>query len=315
MAAPVLTQKKFWIVKPKAGRNELWNPTFATPQGISYWTASGAGVTIELTGDYARWGARSMKVKTATGVASSAYYNRGLKVTSGLKYTFSCDVKGVAGQPMRIVIATSTGTARATKTFTATGYWQRMEVTLSATESVTNYRVQVTRDAVSSTLPFYVDGVQFEQESKATTFIHGYGDGCKWEGAIRSSASIRSAYTGLGGELLDLEDYCQLVQVTGLGHGDWNQILTKMTSGGDLYQDHIRKSRQFSIIVDFTGETLGEIEAKRKALIDALRPDLLDGAKVEEQFGINWGSDVRPHGERIIRYQGFADNEIGRAHV
>jgi len=308
MTAPVLTQKKFWIVKPKAGRNEIWNPTFATPQGISYWTASGAGVTIELTGDEVRRGARSMKVKTATGVASSAYYNRGLKVTSGLKYTFSCDVKGVAGQRMRIVIATSTGTARATKNFTATGYWQRVEVTLLATETANDYCVEVSRNASTSMEPFYVDGVQFEQESKATTFIHGYGDGCKWEGAIRSSASIRSAYTGLGGELLDLEDYCQLVQVTGLGHGDWNQILTKMTSGGDLYQDHIRKSRQFSIIVDFTGETLGEIEANRKALIDALRPDLLDGAKVEEQFGINWGSDVRPHGERIIRYQGFDDN-------
>jgi len=206
------------------------------------------------------------------------------------------------------MITNAAHAAKATKTFTATGYWQRVEVTLTATETASDYELWVTRDAVSSTLPFYVDGVQFEQESKATTFIHGYGDGCKWEGAIRSSASIRSAYTGLGGELLDLEDYCQLVQVTGLGHGDWNQILTKMTSGGDLYQDHIRKSRQFSIIVDFTGETLGEIEAKRKALIDALRPDLLDGAKVEEQFGINWGSDVRPHGERIIRYQGFADN-------
>ena len=308
MTAPVLTQKKFWIVKPKAGRNELWNPTFATPQGISYWTASGAGVTIELTGDYARWGARSMKVKTATGVASSAYYNRGLKVTSGLKYTFSCDVKGVAGQPMRIVIATSTGTARATKTFTATGYWQRMEVTLSATESVTNYRVQITRDAVSSTLPFYVDGVQFEQESKATTFIHGYGDGCKWEGAIRSSASIRSANTGLGGELVDLDTYCKVVQVTGLGHGDWNQILTKMTSGGDMYQTHIRKSRNFSIVVDFIGDTLGEIETNRKAVIDMLRPDLLSNLSVREQFGINMPGSYRGHEQRIIRYQGFAAN-------
>jgi hypothetical protein len=306
MTAPVLTQKKFWIIKPAAGRNEIWNPRFDPLEGVTYWT--GTNASISLTGEETRRNSYSMKVTPVSGTAGTAYYKRGLKVTNGLKYTFSCDVKGVAGQPMRIVIATSTGTARATKTFTATGYWQRVEVTLSATESVSNYRVQITRDAVSSTLPFYVDGVQFEQESKATTFIHGYGDGCKWEGAIRSSASIRSAYTGLGGELLDLEDYCQLVQVTGLGHGDWNQILTKMTSGGDLYQDHIRKSRQFSIIVDFTGETLGEIEANRKALIDALRPDLLDGAKVEEQFGINWGSDVRPHGERIIRYQGFDDN-------
>lgn len=307
MTAPQLNKKKFWIVKPKAGRNYIKNPRFDTPEGITYWTASGAGVTIELTGDEVRRGAHSLQVNPASGIASSAYYDN-VKVTSGLDYTFSVDVKGTAGQAMRIMITNAAHAAKATKTFTATGYWQRVEVTLTATETASDYELWVTRDAVASTAAFYIDGAQFEQESKATTFIHGYGDGCKWEGAIRSSASIRSAYTGLGGELLDLEDYCQLVQVTGLGHGDWNQILTKMTSGGDLYQDHIRKSRQFSIIVDFTGETLGEIEAKRKALIDALRPDLLDGAKVEEQFGINWGSDVRPHGERIIRYQGFADN-------
>ena len=307
MTAPVLTQKKFWIVKPKAGRNYIKNPRFDTPEGITYWTASGAGVTIELTGDEVRRGAHSLQVNPASGIASSAYYDN-VKVTSGLDYTFSVDVKGTAGQAMRIMITNAAHAAKATKTFTATGYWQRVEVTLTATETASDYELWVTRDAVASTAAFYIDGAQFEQERKATTFIHGYGDGCKWDGAIRSSASIRSAYTGLGGELLDLEDYCQLVQVTGLGHGDWNQILTKMTSGGDLYQDHIRKSRQFSIIVDFTGETLGEIEANRKALIDALRPDLLDGAKVEEHFGINWGSDVRPHGERIIRYQGFDDN-------
>jgi len=206
------------------------------------------------------------------------------------------------------VIADSAHAAKVTKTFTATGYWQRVEVTLTAAETKTDYELWVTRDAVASTSVYYVDGAQFEQESKATTFIHGYAAGCKWDGAIRNSDSIRSAYTGLGGELLDLDDYCSVASVTGLGHGDWNQILTKMTSGGDLYQDHIRKSRQFSIVIDFTGDTLGEIEANRKTLIDALRPDLLDGAKVDEQFGINWGSDVRPHGERIIRYQGFADN-------
>lgn len=288
MTAPQLNKKKFWIVKPKAGRNEIWNPRFDLPEGVTYWT--GTNASISFSGDETRRNAYSMKVTPVSGTAGTAYYNRGLRVTSGLKYTFSCDVKGVAGQPMRIVIATSTGTARATKTFTATGYWQRIEVTLSATESVSNYRVQVTRDAVSSTLPFYVDGVQFEQTDKATTFICGYeGDGYSWEGGARNSASLRAVDCKTGGELLDLEDYCQLVQVTGLGHGDWNQILTKMTSGGDLYQGHIRKSRQFSIVVDFIGDTLGEIEANRKAIIDAIRPDLFEG-------------------EMVVRYQGFADN-------
>ena len=150
MAAPQLSKKKFWIIKPKAGRNEIWNPRFDLPNGVAYWT--GTNASISLTGDETRRNAYSMKVTPVSGTAGTAYYNRGLKVTNGLKYTFSCDVKGVAGQPMRIVIATSTGVVKATKTFTATGYWQRMEVTLSATETVTNYRVQVTRDSVSSIL-------------------------------------------------------------------------------------------------------------------------------------------------------------------
>lgn len=313
MTAPVLIHKKFWIVKPKAGRNYIKNPRFDKPEGITGWAANGAGVTIELSGDYARRGAYSMKVKPASGAASSAYYDN-VSVESGLDYTFSVDIKGVEGQAMRIVIADSSHAAKATKTFTATGYWQRVEITLTAAETKTDYELWVTRDAVASTAIYYVDGAQFEQESKATTFIHGYAPGCKWDGAVRNSDSVRSAYTGLGGELLDLDDYCHVVRVTGLGHGDWNQIVTKMTSGGDLYQDHIRKSRQFSIVVDFIGNSLGEIETNRKALIDALRPDLLDGAKVDEQFGLNWGSDVRQHGERIIRYQGFAANGDEASH-
>ena len=288
MAAPQLSKKKFWIIKPKAGRNEIWNPRFDPPEGTAYW--NGTNASISFSGEETRRNAYSMKVTPVSGTAGAAYYNRGLKVTNGLKYTFSCDVKGMAGQTMYIDITTAIGIAKATKNFIATGYWQRVEVTLLATENANNYSVRVVRDTTSSTEPFYVDGVQFEQTDKATTFISGWeGDGYSWEGASRNSASLRAMDCKTGGELLDLEDYCQLVQVTGLGHGDWNQILTKMTSGGDLYQGHIRKSRQFSIVVDFIGETLGEIEANRKVLIDAIRPDLFEG-------------------EMMLRYQGFDDN-------
>jgi len=288
MTAPKLEQMKYWIIKPKAGRNEIWNPRFDPPEGVTYWR--GTNASLSLSGDETRRNAYSMKVTPVSGTAGTAYYNRGLKVTSGLKYTFSCDVKGVAGQRMRIVIATSTGTARATKTFTATGYWQRMEVTLSATESVTNYRVQITRDAVSSTLPFYVDGVQFEQESKATTFIHGYEPGCRWTGAARNSSSYRPGTTAAGGELICINDYAKVITSYGLGMGDWNQIMTKMTSGGDMYQTHIRKSRNFTLVLAYSGDNQGDLQANRKVILDALRPDLAEGQT------------------RIIRYQGFDAN-------
>ena len=166
-----------------------------------------------------------MKVNPATNTISGAYHG-GLTVENGLDYTFSCYVKGVAGQVMRILISDGADAVKATKQFTATGYWQRVEVTHTAAENAATYRAKVLRDAAASTAAYYVDGAQFEQASKASTLFDGYSPGCHWTGTIRNSPSERSANTGLGGELVDLEDYCHVVQAIGLGHGDWNQIMT-----------------------------------------------------------------------------------------
>ena len=286
-----LTQMKYWIVKPYEQYNYIKNPTFASPDFVEDWEAYGAGYTIESTGDEQRFGAYSMKVNTAYMVLGGAYYQN-LSVTNGVTYTFSCYIKGVAGQSMSILVTTSGGSTKATTDFIATGYWQRVEATFTATETKTDYRVYVRRATLASTAPFYVDGCQFEHW-KMTTFFDGYSPGCRWTGAPRNSASYRSAQTGLGGELVPLDDYCFVDTTTGLGNGNWNQVLTKMTSGGDLYQTHIRKSRQFSMIIGIKATDMSDLERKRGALIDLLRPDILFG-----------GEDER----RIIRYQGFDDN-------
>ncbi|MFA5457713.1 MAG: carbohydrate binding domain-containing protein [Synergistaceae bacterium] len=289
MTAPVLAHKKFYIIKPAAGTNQIKNPRFGPPDFVEDWLPYGTGVTIEETGDEQRFASYSMQVNTATGVKSYAIYIN-VTVTNGDDYTFSCYVKGTAGQAMSLNITNSASAIKGSTSFTTTGYWQRQEVTITAAEDASNYRLEVARNAVASTDPFYVDGVQFEQASAATTLIEGYMPGCRWEGYARNSSSIRSAQYRKGGEIVDLSDYCEIVQVTGLGHGDWNQILTKMTSGGDMYQTHTRKSRNFSIVVDFTGNSLSEIEANRKAVIDLIRPDLLTGQ------------------EMIVRYQGVDVN-------
>ena len=289
MTAPVLAHKKFYIIKPAEGTNQIKNPIFSPPDHAEDWSALTASATIEETGSEQRFGAYCMQVNTATGVESSVYYGT-TSVVNGSSYTFSAYVKGTSGQAMSISIRTSAGVIKGLTSFTATGYWQRQEVTITATETAAGYRTVVTRDATASSDPYYVDGVQFEQASAATTLIEGYMPGCRWEGSARNSKSIRSAQYRKGGEIVDLSDYCEIVQVTGLGHGDWNQILTKMTSGGDMYQTHTRKSRNFSIIVDFTGNSLSEIETNRKAVIDLIRPDLLTGQ------------------EMIVRYQGVDVN-------
>ena len=285
MTAPVLAQKKFWIIKPSAGRNYIKNPQPYTSTGG--YSAFGGSTSIAVDSTYSRRGPGCIKVTPATGTGAGVSYP-GLSITTGLAYSLSLDVKGVAGQAMRIY-AVSDSQTQGTTTFTATGYWQRISLSFTSTKTNT-VLLTLQRDSVASTAPFWTDGWQFEQAVDPSTFISGdLGAGYFWEGLRRNSASTRMNYVKTGGELLDLDDYCHIVQVTGLGHGDWNQIVTKMTSGGDLYQDHIRKSRQFSIIVDFIGDTLGEIETNRKTLIDALRPDLFEG-------------------EMVVRYQGFAAN-------
>jgi len=290
MTAPKIDYHKFWIVKPAGGTNYIKNPRFDPPDGTYGWAATSVAATIESYADDARRGAYSIKVRPVSGENSGMYYHAGLPVNDGSPCTFSCDVKGVAGQVMKISITNGSDVVKDYTQFTATGYWQRVEVGFTAAETATDYKVFVLRNSIASVEPFYVDGAQFEMTSSATTLIHGYAEGCRWTGTPRKSYSYRSNTTAAGGRLLDLDDYCHVVQAIGLGHGDWNQIMTKMTSGGDMYQTHIRKSRNFSIVVDFVGSSINEIEANRKAIIDAIRPDLAPGQ------------------ERIIRYQGLDIN-------
>ena len=282
MTAPKLEQMKYWIVKPAGGYNYIKNPRFDTPDGVEDWTANYS--TIAVSDDYARRGAYSMKVVPSHGINSYVTYS-GLSVTAGLAYTFSCDIKGVAGQAMRIYIGTYTA-----KTFTATGYWQRVQVTSIIPTGVTTTYVVVQRDSALSVDPFYVDGVQFEQAVKMSTFISGYEPGCGWVGLPRNSTSWRDPLSAKGGTLLCINDYAKVITSYGLGMGDWNQIMTKMTSGGDMYQTHIRKSRNFTLVLAYSGDNQGDLQANRKVILDALRPDLAEGQ------------------QRIIRYQGFDEN-------
>ena len=283
---------KFYIVQPQAGRNYVTNPhPYAATTGYTNYNGS-----MALDDTYTRRGSSCLKVTPQTGMASGVFYST-VSVTSGLGYAFSVDVKGVDGQAMRIYIANSAGTAKATTTFTATGNWQRISVTHTAAETKTDYRLYVIRDSVASTDPFWVDGFQFEQAVKATTWIYGYERGLGyiddypeygWEGAAGSSVSWRNPLTRHGGALVDIATYADIAGAFGLGMGPFEQVTTPIITGGALYQKHIRQSRQFSLALQYYGDTLDEIQQKRKALLNLLRPD--------------YTSYDQP---LVIRYQGF----------
>jgi len=286
---------KFYIVQPQAGRNYVTNPhPYAATTGYTNYYGS-----MALNDTYTRRGSSCLKITPQAGMASGVFYST-VSVTSGLAYAFSVDVKGVDGQAMRIYIANSGGTAKATTTFTATGNWQRISVTHTAAETKTDYRLYVVRDTSASTDPFWVDGFQFEQAVKATTWIYGYERGLGyiddypeygWEGAAGSSVSWRNPLTRHGGALVDIATYADIVGAFGLGMGPFEQVTTPIVTGGSLYQKHIRQSRQFSLALRYYGDTLNEIQQKRKALLNLLRPD--------------YTSYDQP---LVIRYQGYDVN-------
>lgn len=272
-----LASMEFYIVVPQAGKNLIKNP-------IPYYRISEYGssnAAISLNSVNTRRGPQCIRVVPVSGVNSSVYYT-GLPVVSGLAYTFSVDVLGVKGQAMRIYIANNSGTPKATLQFTATGNWQRKEVTWIADETAANYRVYVVRDATASTEPFWVDGFQFEQTVKATTFMQGWRSGLGymsnfpeygWEGTPGDSPSWRSAWTRHGGRLLRIKDYARIIDTIGLGQGPYNQISTPIVTGGDIYQKHFREPRDWGLTLVYHGDSLDEMLKNRAVLLDAIRPD------------------------------------------
>jgi len=319
MTAPILSKKKFWIVTPYPSINYICNPQFEIPyasgsnplEAYDVYSEDGAATISAVwagstNGSIPRRGSQCAKLYDPTGSQTSTIYYGGdasyrLPVVLDKYYTFSADVKGTEGDYLYLAIAQAASpfATLAQKAFTATGRWERPSVNFkaTATENVTVVVGRKSSNALAGGL--FTDGWQFELGYPTTYFCgdtKGFGVGKTefyWAtstglGIPRRCYSGRLVWTRRGGRLLDLDDYCKVVQVVGLGHGDWNQITTKLTSGGEYYQGHTRKSRMFSIVVDFIGNTLSEIERNRFALLDALRVDF------------------EPAQPLVIRYQGFS---------
>lgn len=272
-----IASMEFYVIVPERGENLVKNPS-------PYYRLDGytdVSSVITLSDTYTRREARCIKVEPTGAGASGVYYSP-LPHTDAKPYTFSVDVKGVAGQAMRILIADSDGAALSTTQFIATGNWQRVAVTWTATSTAANARVYVIRDAVISVAPFWVDGFQFEESEQATTFIQGWQPGLgymgdeteySWNGQPGSSTSLRSGWTRHGGKLLRVKDYAKILSTIGLGQAPYNQVTTPIVTGGELYQRHFRQARDWGLTLVYKGDSIDEMMHQRDILLDAIRPD------------------------------------------
>jgi len=193
----------YWsIIIPETTTNLVTNPSIYTD--ATGFTAVGGAIVRDTT--FMRREIACLKITPTSGVNDGAYYGT-VSLTSGTTYTFSVDILGVNGEPYKIWFGDTSAVLKGTATtFTAIGDWERQEVTW-ACNSTASYRLYVTKNNDNNTSNFYIDGLQCEAKSYATTYCDGNQEGCKWIGAEHASTSTRDAQSRAGGRLYNFDDY------------------------------------------------------------------------------------------------------------
>jgi len=213
-------------------------------------------------------------ITPTSGVNDGAYYGT-VSLTSGTTYTFSVDILGVNGEPYKIWFGDTSAVLKGTATtFTAIGDWERQEVTW-ACDSTTTYRLYVTKNNDNNTSNFYIDGLQCEAKSYATTYCDGNQEGCKWIGAEHASTSTRDAQSRAGGKLVNFDDYGFYIDdMPGIGMPPiLHQTQEQPMLPGSLLRGFKTKPRVFDLIANQIGTTHEDLHGKRKDLLNAIKPD------------------------------------------
>ena len=148
------------VVKPTktTDTNLVTNPSFEL--NTTGWTVVASAASADTS--TAKRGYQSLCVTCTTAVYSGVYFGN-IAVTDTNTYTFSVDVKGANGIPYTINVRDTSANLLSTETtFTGTGSWNRhvCTYTATATESIMLFILKNNNESI---LPFYIDGVQFEE--------------------------------------------------------------------------------------------------------------------------------------------------------
>jgi hypothetical protein len=259
-----------------------------------------------------------LKVTPTAGVNDGTYYGT-VSLTTGQSYTFSLDIKGESGEPYTIYFANTSGVEQGTSTdFTATGEWERQEVTW-ACDSTASYRLYVTKNNDNNTSLFYIDGLQCENKAYSTTYVDGNQDGCKWDGAEHASTSERDAQSRLGGRVYNLDTYgFHIDDMPGVGMPPvLHQTQEQPMLPGSLLRGFKTKPRVFDLIANQIGDTHEDLHGKRKDLLNAIKPDLVlepqpfilrySGANSEKPVEIR---AVYDSGFQFTKLDGFTERDL-----
>lgn len=263
---------KFSVITPEATTNLVTNPSVEV--ATTGYTAVGGSVARSAT--YQRYGVYSLAVTPTAGTNDGVYFGS-ITLATSTSYTFSVDVKGANGIPYRIYLYDVTGAAiiGSAATFTGDGEWHRQEVTATTDSSHTSYRVYVEKNSSADTSVFYIDGLQVEAKSYATTYIDGDQTGGVWVGAKHASTSTRSVQEPSGGKVVNFDTYnVKIGAVMGAGMPPVQSNIQQWAlRPGAPYQSTKVQPRVMTLRAHTDTSTEATMYTARKNLTAALRPD------------------------------------------
>lgn len=268
----------FSVVLPKEATNLITNPSVET--ATTGWAAAQGAETLARSADEQRRGAYALKITPTTVDNQGAYH--AVSLTADTLYGAGVDLLGAPGVTYRVSILTTGGAAIATFPLVdvrGTGRWQRVTFKGSVSSTGT-YRLYVRRRGTNSA-PFYLDGAQVEAglpstyfDGDSVGFVRGQS-AFYWTGTPHASTSVRSGQTRAGGTLMKLQDLgFTLLAMIGLGMAPVRNVaLDYGYLDGAQYERTVTDPRAFTLVGTIQGDTMLDLQLKRKALIDAFKSD------------------------------------------
>lgn len=258
--------------------NLLTNPSIElATTGYSVVTAG----TITRDSAQQEYGLYSLRCNPSSNVFDGCWTSTGATLNSGSLYFGSVFFLGSAGIKYQFSFLNAAFTVVAVTFFTAIGQWQRVSVAYTAVATQTHY-LYVQKNNTASIAPFWTDGWQIEQDS-LTTYIDGDQVGFVrnradyyWNGSPHVSTSVRIGQSRHGGKIVPFADFgFHTSGILGLGMaGRINQLLP-IARGGAFYQGSAVADRQFALTGMLYGQSLQDLQRKRKQIIDIIKDDVV----------------------------------------
>lgn len=186
-----------------------------------------------------------------------------------------------------------------------TGEWYRLETLMALAADATGNVVLYTTSPPTAGRTLYIDGVQIENKTYATTYVDGDEPGGRWAQAKHLSQSSRSAQERGGGRVRSLDDYNVYVRShLGTGMADVQQRhRPTLQQDGSAFVGSTVLSRVMQFDIDIAGSSQVDMHSKKKAFFDLIKPNRVKG---DQGFTLRYvgGDSNRVVEIRKCRYDG-----------